>query len=170
VTLFSGGSNGASGWAANAVEGIESGTNDDLQDSIVVARIEGEGVLTFDWSVSSEENTDLDITDPDFEPYDALYLYVNGELIESISGEVEFTQMSIDLAEGINIINWTYNKDPAVSEGDDKGLIRNLVFTVPVVVTPTIPVTPNPSGGGGGSLGWIILCLFGLAFRVRTKI
>jgi hypothetical protein len=112
----------------------------------------------------------LDITDPDFEPYDALYLYVNGELIESISGEVEFTQMSIDLAEGINIINWTYNKDPAVSEGDDKGLIRNLVFTVPVVVTPTIPVTPNPSGGGGGSLGWIILCLFGLAFRVRTKI
>ena len=170
VTLFSGGSNGASGWVANAVEGIESGTNDDLQDSIVVARIEGEGVLTFDWSVSSEENTDLDITDPDFEPYDALYLYVNEELIESISGEVEFTQMSIDLAEGINIINWTYNKDPAVSEGDDKGLIRNLVFTVPVVVTPTIPVTPNPSGGGGGSLGWIILCLFGLVFRLRTKI
>ena len=169
VTLFSGGSNGALGWVANAVEGIESGTNDDLQDSILMARIEGAGVLTFDWSVSSEENTDLDITDPDFEPYDALYLYVNGELIESISGEVEFTQMSIDLAEGINIINWTYNKDPAVSEGDDKGLIRNLVFTVPVVVTPTKPVTPNPSGGGGGSLGWIILCLFGLIFRLKTK-
>jgi hypothetical protein len=85
--------------------------------------------------------------------------------------------MSIDLAEGINIINWTYNKDPAVSEGDDRGMIRNLVFTmpavvtpVPVVVTPTIPVTPNPSGGGGGSLGWIILCLFGLVFRLRPKI
>ncbi|WP_297817114.1 trypsin-like serine protease [uncultured Paraglaciecola sp.] len=173
VTLFSGGSNGASGWAANAVEGIESGTNDDLQDSIVVARIEGEGVLTFDWSVSSEENTDLDITDPDFEPYDALYLYVNGELIESISGEVEFTQMSIDLAEGINIINWTYNKDPAVSEGDDKGLVRNLVFTVPVVVTPTPVFLPTPvlsDSSGGGSLGWIILCLFGLVFRLKTKI
>ena len=173
VTLFSGGSNGASGWEANAVEGIESGTNDDLQDSIVVARIEGEGVLTFDWSVSSEENTDLDITDPDFEPYDALYLYVNGELIESISGEVEFTQMSIDLAEGINIINWTYNKDPAVSEGDDKGLVRNLVFTVPVVVTPTPVFLPTPvlsDSSGGGSLGWIILCLFGLVFRLKTKI
>ena len=173
VTLFSGGSNGASGWEANAVEGIESGTNDDLQDSIVVARIEGEGVLTFDWSVSSEENTDLDITDPDFEPYDALYLYVNGELIESISGEVEFTQMSIDLAEGINIINWTYNKDPAVSEGDDKGMVRNLVFTVPVVVTPTPVFLPTPvlsDSSGGGSLGWIILCLFGLVFRLKTKI
>jgi len=173
VTLFSGGSNGASGWSANSLEGIESGTNDNLQNSIVVARIEGEGVLTFDWSVSSEENTDLDITDPEFELYDALYLYVNGELIESISGEVEFTQMSIDLAEGTNIINWTYNKDPAVSEGDDRGLIRNLVFTVPAVVTPTPVFLPTPvlsDSSGGGSLGWIILCLFGLVFRLKTKI
>jgi hypothetical protein len=173
VTLFSGGSNGASGWSANSLEGIESGTNDNLQNSIVVARIDGEGVLTFDWSVSSEENTDLDITDPEFELYDALYLYVNGELIESISGEVEFTQMSIDLAEGTNIINWTYNKDPAVSEGDDRGLIRNLVFTVPAVVTPTPVFLPTPvlsDSSGGGSLGWIILCLFGLVFRLKTKI
>lgn len=170
VTLFSGGSNGASGWLANTDEGLESGTNADLQDSILVAQVEGEGVLTFDWSVSSEENTDLEVTDPDFEPYDALYLYVNGELIEYISGEVEFTAMSIDLAEGTNIINWTYNKDPATSEGDDKGFIRNLVFTPPAVVTPppatTPPVTSNSSGG---SLGWMILCLFGLILRMRTK-
>jgi secreted trypsin-like serine protease len=174
VTLFSGGSNGATGWAANAVAGVESSTNDDLQDSILVARIEGEGVLTFDWSVSSEENTDLEATDPDFEPYDALYLYVNGELIEYISGEVPFTEISIDLAEGTNIINWTYNKDPADPddlEADDKGYIRNLVFTPPAVVTPppaTTPVTSNSSGGG--SLGWMMLCLFGLIFRMRTKI
>jgi secreted trypsin-like serine protease len=172
VILFSGGSNGAAGWAANAVAGLESGTNDDLQDSVLVAQIEGEGVLTFDWSVSSEENTDLEITDPEFEPYDALFLYVNGELIEYISGEVEFTAMSIDLAAGTNIINWTYNKDPAVSEGDDKGFIRNLVFTPPAVVTPPPTPTPTPvtsGSSGGGSLGWMILCLFGLTFRLITK-
>jgi secreted trypsin-like serine protease len=172
VSLFSGGSNGASGWAANAVEGIESVTTGNLQDSILVAHIEGQGVLRFDWSVSSEENTDLEVTDPDFEPYDALYLYVNGILIDYISGEVDFTEMSIDLAEGTNVINWTYNKDPNAAEGQDKGFIRNLVFTVPVVVTPapapTPPVTSNSSGGG--SLGWIMLCLFGLTLRLRNKV
>jgi hypothetical protein len=169
VSLFSGGTSGASGWVANAVEGIESGTNSDLQDSILVAQIEGEGVLTFDWSVSSELNTDLEETDPDFEPYDAMYLYVNGELIESISGEVEFMEVSIDLAPGTNIINWTYSKDPAISEGDDKGFIRNLVFTL--TESPVSLPTPNvPSSSGGGSLGWIMLCLFGLALRLRTKI
>lgn len=171
VSLFSGGSNGASGWIANVIEGLESGTNDDLQDSILVARIEGEGVLTFDWSVSSEENTDLEETDSDFEPYDALYLYVNGELIEYLSGEVDFTEYTIDLTEGTNIINWTYNKDPAASEGDDKGFIRNLVYTPPAVVTPPTAPTPNTSNSsGGGSLGWMLLCLFGLTFRLRAKI
>lgn len=171
ITLFSGGSNGASGWKVSANAGIESSTNDDLQDSILVAQIVGEGELTFEWSVSSEENTDLEITDPDFEPYDALYLYVNGELIEYISGEVDFTAMSIDLAEGTNTVEWTYNKDPAVSEGDDKGMIRNLVFTPPAIVTPTPTPTPPVSSGssGGGSLGWMILCLFGLAIRIRYK-
>jgi hypothetical protein len=120
--------------------------------------------------VSSEENTDLEVTDPDFEPYDALYLYVNGILIDYISGEVDFTETSIDLAEGTNVINWTYNKDPNAAEGQDKGFIRNLVFTVPVVVTPapTPPVTSNSSGGG--SLGWIMLCLFGLTLRLRNKV
>lgn len=174
VTFFSGGTNGATGWVANAVEGIESGTNNDAQDSVIIAQIEGEGVLTFDWSVSSEENTDLPLTDPDFEPYDALYLYVNGELIEFISGEVDFTAMSIDLAAGTNIINWTYNKDPAASEEQDKGFIRNVVFTPPAVVTPppvTPPTTPvKPNSSGGGSLGWMMLCLIGLVFRLRTKV
>ena len=170
VTLFSGGSNDDAGWITNANEGIKSGEIGDLQDSILVAQVVGEGVLTFDWSVSSEENTDLDLTDPDFVPYDALYLYVNGELIEYISGDVAFTEMSIDLAAGTNIINWTYNKDPAASEGDDKGYIRNLVFTPPaVVVTPPVTTPTTPKSSGGGSLGWMILCLFGLTFRLRTK-
>lgn len=172
VSLFSGGTNGATAWQANAIEGIESGTNDDLQDSTLVARIEGEGKLTFEWSVSSEENLDLEPTDPEFEPYDALYLFVNGELIEFISGEVDFTEVSIDLAEGINLINWTYNKDPAVAEGDDKGYIRNLTFVKKVQPVPVTPITPRPQAesSGGGSLGWVMLGLFGLLFRLKRKI
>jgi secreted trypsin-like serine protease len=174
VTLFSGGSNGASGWAANSDEGIESGTNGDLQDSIFVAKIEGEGVLTFDWAVSSEANT-LENTDPDFERFDALFLYLNGDLVDVIDGnddEISFTEYSLNLSEGINLVNWTYSKDPDVSEGDDKGFIRNLVFTATIVTPPPVAVVPTPAtpnSSGGGSLGWILLCLVGLTFRLRTK-
>jgi secreted trypsin-like serine protease len=177
VTLFSGGTNGASAWVASSTEvGIESTTTGDMQDSIFVAKIEGEGVLTFDWAVSSEANP-LEETDPDFERFDALFLYLNGDLVDVIDGnddEINFTEYSLDLPEGSNLINWTYSKDPDVSEGDDKGFIRNLVFAAtvvtpsPVAVLPT-PITPNSSGGGGGSLGWILLCLVGLTFRLRTK-
>jgi secreted trypsin-like serine protease len=176
VTLFSGGTNGASAWVASSTEvGIESTTTGDMQDSIFVAKIEGEGVLTFDWAVSSEANP-LEETDPDFERFDALFLYLNGDLVDVIDGnddEINFTEYRVDLPEGSNLINWTYSKDPDVSEGDDKGFIRNLVFAAtvvtpsPVEVLPT-PITPN-SSGGGGSLGWILLCLVGLTFRLRTK-
>ena len=172
VTLFSGGSNGAFKWTGNSIEGIESGTSGNLQDSIFIARVEGEGVLTFDWSVSSEENTDMEETAPDFEPYDALYLYVNGILIDYISGEVDFTEYNIDLAEGTNVINWTYSKDTNAADGQDKGFIRNLAFA-PLVVTTTPVFLPTPvtsNSAGGGSLTWMILCLFGLVFRLKIKI
>ncbi|WP_293762925.1 GlyGly-CTERM sorting domain-containing protein [uncultured Paraglaciecola sp.] len=97
---------------------------------------------------------------------------MSGALIEYISGEVAFTEITIDLAAGTNIINWTYNKDPRASEGQDKGFIRNLVFTPPAVVTPPpTPITPvRSNSSGGGSLGWMMLCLFGLMVRLRTKI
>jgi secreted trypsin-like serine protease len=175
VTLFTGGSSNTSGWAANSDEGIDSGTTADLQSSVLVAQIEGEGVLTFDWSVSSEGNTD----DPD-EPFDTLSLYLNGVLLDFISGDVAFAEYSIDLAEGSNLINWTYSKDLDSAEGLDRGFIRNVVFA-PVVVTPPPAPTPTPtptptipvvndSSGGGGGLGWIMLCLFGLRFRLKTTI
>lgn len=172
VTLFSGGANGASGWTGNSIEGLESGTSGDLQDSILIAQIEGEGVLTFDWSVSSELNTDLEETDPDFEHYDALYLYLNGELIDSISGEIAFSEMEIDLAEGTNIINWTYNKDTNAADGQDKGFVRNLVFTPVVVAQPTTPAPSQPvtsNSSGGGSVTWLILGLASLTFRLKRK-
>ena len=175
VALFSGGTNGASAWVASSTEiGIESSTTGDMQDSIFVAKIEGEGVLTFDWAVSSEANI-LEETDPDFERFDALFLYLNGDLVDVIDGnddEINFTEYSLDLPEGSNLINWTYSKDPDVSEGDDKGFIRNLVFAATVVTPSPVAVLPTPitsNSSGGGSLGWILLCLVGLAFRLRTK-
>jgi hypothetical protein len=148
---------------------VESGVISDRQESVLIALIEGEGSLTFNWGVSSEENTENGA-----DPFDTLDFYINNQLIDFISGEVDVstyddTRGLLELGAGNHVISWVYTKDASAFEGDDKGFVRNVVFTpvTPPVFLPT-PVISNSSGGG--SLGWIILCLFGLVLRLRTKI
>jgi secreted trypsin-like serine protease len=166
VSWFSGGN---LPWIANTISGVESGSISDSQESVLIALVEGEGSLTFNWGVSSEENTE-----DGADPFDTLDFYINNQLIDFISGEVDVTTYDdtrglLELGAGIHVISWVYNKDSSALEGDDKGFVRNVVFTpvTPPVFLPT-PVVSNSSGGG--SLGWIMLCLFSLVFRLRTKI
>ena len=163
VTWYSGGD---LNWITNTVDGgISSGAIDHNQDSIVMAVIEGEGELSFEWSVSSEENVD----DPS-SPYDALYLYVNDEPVTFISGEIDFEAQALSLSEGTNRVTWVYRKDPAASEFDDKGYLRNVLFTSTEVEPPTPAPTPTPtptpepnnSSSSGGSMAWLSLLLIGL--------
>ncbi|NMP32459.1 trypsin-like serine protease [Thalassotalea sp. M1531] len=159
-------SGGEQAWVSHANGGIESGTITHLQDSIAMAVVTGEGELSFEWAVSSEENTE----DPS-SPYDALFIYINGEEAGFISGEVEYEAQSITLTGEENRITWVYNKDPAATEGDDKGYLRNVSFTpteVPVTPTPTptpTPVEPNKSSSGGGSFGWLLALSTLILFR-----
>ena len=163
VTWFSGGD---SPWTANAIAGVQSGSIIDSQDSILMAQVEGEGTFTFGWSVSSEENLDLEADDPDFEPYDALYVYLNGDLIEFISGTVAYTQLSLELEAGTNLLTWIYNKDQGASEGEDKGKLRNAKFTPVAPVALPTPIV-RPSSSGGGSVVWLSLALFALLLLRR---
>ncbi|MFT4938104.1 MAG: secreted trypsin-like serine protease [Paraglaciecola sp.] len=164
VSWFSG---GALSWTANSISGVQSGAIDDLEESVLMAVIEGEGQLNFEWSVSSEENAD----EPD-EPFDALHLYVNDNLIDFISGEVAFTaHAEINLPAGANRVMWIYSKDQNTREGDDKGLVRNVEFT-PVAVPDPDPIPlPDPEvtprSSGGGSIAWLSLWLFGLVVLRR---
>ncbi|WP_286267212.1 trypsin-like serine protease [Thalassotalea atypica] len=157
-------SGGALSWVTDSANGgITSGSITHNQSSFAMAVIDGEGELTFEWSVSSEENVD----DPT-EPYDALYLYVNDELVDFISGDVAFEAKTISLAEGINKVVWEYNKDPAATELDDKGYIKNVMFTVPSVAptpTPTPPAANNSGSSSGGGMAWLSLLMLGLLRR-----
>ena len=128
----------------------------DLQDSIVMAVVSGEGEFTFEWAVSSEENVD----EPN-EPYDALYIYINGQLEGFISGEVDYTSVTLELTGDENRITWIYNKDPNTLDGEDKGYLRNVVFerTPEPEPEPTPAPTPTPSSSGssgGGSMAWLL--------------
>lgn len=122
----------------NTEAAIVSGNIGDNQQSSVMLTFSGAGSLSFDWSVSSEENTD----DPQ-SPYDALYLIVDGKQINFISGKVAYTKVTIDdLASGDHQVTWLYQKDGATSAEEDEGYLRNVIFT-PEAGSTTPP--PNHS-------------------------
>lgn len=158
LNWYSGGSDINSAWQLDNTEAaIVSGDIDDEQQSIVLVTVAGEGELSFEWKVSSEENTD----DPT-EPYDALYLYVDGELVRFISGEVDYQQESVSFGSGEHIITWIYEKDASTLAGDDNAHLRNVIFT------PTPVVTPPSTSSGGGSIAWFSL-IFMVMLYLRRK-
>jgi hypothetical protein len=84
--------------------------------------IPGPGRVSFRWKVSSEE------------AYDWLAFSnwtQSGNLSATlrISGETDWKLETIDLPIGLNQLTWSYNKDIAVSAGQDAGWIDTVVFT-----------------------------------------
>ena len=164
LTWYSGGSNNNSSWKLDNTEAaIVSGEITDDQESIVMVTVSGEGELSFEWSVSSEENTE----EPDT-PFDALYLYVDGELINFISGAISYHSESVTFAAGEHNITWIYKKDALNSEGDDNAHIRNIVYT-PLGGTPATPPEPTAqSKSSGGTMGWLsFIFIVVISFRRR---
>lgn len=164
LTWYSGGSNNNSAWKPDNTEAaIVSGNITGNQESIVMVTVYGEGELSFEWAVSSEEN----IEEPD-KPYDALHLYVDGELIKFISGAIPYQSESVTFTAGEHKIIWIYKKDPFGSEGDDNAHIRNIVYT-PLGGVPATPPDPTAqSKSSGGTMAWMSFLLLALiSFRRR---
>lgn len=91
----------------------------DEQVSRLEATVEGEGVLSFEWRVSSEA------------PGDVLSVEVDGQVMRSIAGE-DRGWWSVALGiegEGTHRVRWRYRKDDARSAGSDAGAIRRLDWT-----------------------------------------
>jgi hypothetical protein len=141
-----------------------------------MALVDGEGTLTFNWGVSSEENTEVG-----GDLFDTLDFYINNQLVDFITGEVNVasfndTRSFLELEAGLNIISWSYNKDSGDTSDldvEDKGFVRNVFFTPAIVMPPPPPVsvsTPVATDASGGGVGWIMLCLLGVVFsKTRTN-
>ena len=68
--------------------------------------------LRFDWLVSSESN------------YDFLKFYVNGSMVQQISGEVGWTTVTYTVpSDGNYIFKWSYEKDGSVNRNEDTGWV-----------------------------------------------
>jgi hypothetical protein len=76
--------------------------------------------VKFYWKVSSEDG------------YDFLKFYVDGVEKTQIAGEVDWTQVAVNISAGTHTLKWSYIKDPYVYDGSDCGWIDKLEFGAPV--------------------------------------
>ena len=87
---------------------LRSGWIDNDEQSYVETTVTGTGMLEFQWKVSSERN------------YDELSVYVDNELRASISGEQDWSAMSVLVrGTGNHKVQWVYEKDVSDYSGSD---------------------------------------------------
>ncbi|MCP4455923.1 MAG: hypothetical protein GY809_31075, partial [Planctomycetes bacterium] len=87
------------------------------EDAVMQTTVTGAGTVSFDWKVSSEAD------------WDFLEFYVDGEMLDQISGEVDWHQMTYAVTgAGSHQLEWRYFKDAAVSDGEDCGWVDKLLW------------------------------------------
>jgi hypothetical protein len=127
---------GEASWVGHTVvthDGTDAGRSGriaDGQSSTMEAMVNGPGLLTFWWKVSSQTTADY------------LAFFVNGVPQDAISGETDWQSRAISLPDGLQILEWTYYKDGAVSTNADRGWVDQLNY----VPNGEPPLTNNPTG------------------------
>jgi len=113
---------------------MRSGFIVDEQSSHIQTYIEGPGTLSFRWKVSSEFN------------FDFLDFIVDGELVDYMSGEIDWLTQTVQLDPGAHTIRWSYTKDFTESAGSDAAWLDDVRFA-----------PKAKDSDGGGSLAWFFL-------------
>ena len=118
---------------------LRSGWIDNDEQTYVETTITGEGLLAFQWKVSSEDGCDF------------LFVFVDGECRGEISGEQDWSAMSIVVSgDGEHAVQWVYEKDGSVSSGLDCGWLDAVKWT-PAPEKMTMKFVLN--GGKGATSG-----------------
>jgi len=118
--------------------------------SIEVAGDYNKGTLSFDRRVSSEVDLDL------------FKFYIDDVEQFSLSGEQDWQNVSYEISEGTHTFRWSYEKDEALSEGQDAAWIDNYIYTAAPVAAFTFTTNnlmanftnTSTSGASGLSHVW----------------
>ncbi len=78
--------------------------------------VNGPGTLTFWWKGSSEEDREF------------LGVWLNFGLVSRISGETEWKQATLEIADGAQLVRWEYRKDSGVHAGLDAGFLGGIEY------------------------------------------
>ena len=98
------------------VSALRSGPVGDNGVAWLGSAISGPGILYYSWKVSSEED------------FDWLEFLLDDQLIDYISGEVDWREGSVIIPPGIHYIDWVYLKDEAIDSGEDAGWLDDVAF------------------------------------------
>jgi hypothetical protein len=126
---------GEAGWIGHTVvthdgeDAARTGRIFHNQSSTLETMVAGPGLVSFWWKVSSETNADQ------------LTFYINGVPQQSISGEVGWQQRNFVLAEGTQVLEWTYLKNGSISTNADRGWLDQITLSDAPPVTNTVSVS-----------------------------
>ncbi len=122
-------------------DAAESGRIGDDQYSALVATLQGPATLSFSWAVSSERD------------YDGLVLAIDGEVVDVITGEVDWTRVEVDLSDGNHDAQFIYLKDRSLAAGADRGWIDQVSLEP---LDPGVSIDPESrSFDADGGIGTI---------------
>lgn len=120
---------GAQGWYAQSLvthdgEGaVRSQPVRDGGKAVMTATVNGPGIISFWWKVSSEVTNDK------------LSLSIGGSRTASISGEQDWAYYEAFVPPGQQEVAWTYAKDLGVTAGQDAGFVDQVTFQPAMKVT-----------------------------------
>ena len=115
LTFFS---ESESPWFVDGDGAARSGAIGDDGATTLATTVHGKGTLSFRWRTSSEDY------------YDWLRLRIDGNEVASISGERAWEEFTHTIATGgSHTVEWRYDKDGSVSNGEDCGWIDVVVWT-----------------------------------------
>jgi hypothetical protein len=100
----------------DGIDASLSGNINALQTSWLQTTVTGPGTLSFWWKVSSEAN------------YDVLVFQRNGVTQSTLSGEVDWQELSYTIPAGNHTLRWSYSKDGTVTRGLDRGWLDQISF------------------------------------------
>jgi hypothetical protein len=101
----------------DGMDAAQSGPITHNEQSTMQTTVNGPGVLTFWWKVSSESCCDR------------LRFYVSGVEQTNIAGEINWQQRTLPIPSGSQTLEWVYSKDSSVSSGQDRAWVDEVTFT-----------------------------------------
>ena len=149
--------NGTHAWVVDSetiqdgLHSLRSGNISHNQDSII--EYTGDFESSYVWGVTYLPKVRFQYKVSSEQRYDFLRFYIDGELQNEWSGEVDWTEAEYTLTDGEHTLRWVYHKDQSVSNGSDAAWIDEVEFEGLISnYAPTLNVT-SPADGASFTLG-----------------
>jgi len=113
----------------DGVDSAQSGLTADSSYTWIKTTVNGPGVLTFWWKISSEVD------------HDWLRLMLDGTDQTRISCEIDWQQVTFNVPSGSHELQWRYSKNSSLSAGQDRAWVDQISFgTNPGTSSPPVTV------------------------------